>query len=117
MVVGYGRQAARSTLHLKLKTGDHSIVISSVTLDRIAIFIGEGGVDAQCRLGGVVLGDQGIEPGRRRSALRNDDCGAIWQEVSTSDPQAGVASCYGERTFTEQEVWYCIAIGIDITDG
>jgi hypothetical protein len=39
-------------------------------LDRVAIFVGEGCIDTQCRLRGVVrfkivLCDQGIKPGRR----------------------------------------------------
>ena len=51
-------------------------------LDRITIFIRECRIYAQCRLRSVVgleivLCDQRVKPGRRRSTLRHHNCGCV----------------------------------------
>jgi hypothetical protein len=51
----------------------------------------------------VILANQSLKPGRRRSTLRDYDCGAIrLRQVTSGNPQPGVSGCYGEGATAKQ---------------
>jgi hypothetical protein len=70
--------------------------------NRIPVIIGEGGSNALCGLRcivglKIVLCDQGLEAGGRRSTLRdNDRCAVRLNQISTCNAQTGIARGDGE---------------------